>query len=95
VWLRRWGRYDVVNLSFINNPQMRFSENTHFTTTKRDVHSAGLARYREGVVGGWRMHVGEWSALPCGSAFEDAYAPFLVVFESRRSRFRSAHLTER
>jgi hypothetical protein len=49
-----------------------FAEGTAHTTTKRDVKHAGLARYRQGVVGGWLMelgvHAGEWSALPCGSA---------------------------
>jgi hypothetical protein len=29
-----------------------FAEGTAYTATKRDVHCAGLARYRQGVVGG-------------------------------------------
>jgi hypothetical protein len=29
-----------------------FAEGTAYTTTKWDVHRAGLARYRQGVVGG-------------------------------------------
>jgi hypothetical protein len=37
------------------------------------MHHAGLARYRQGVVGGGRLtelgvHAGEWIVLPCGSA---------------------------
>jgi hypothetical protein len=32
-----------------------FAEGTAYITTKWDVHRAGLARYRQSVVGGWRL----------------------------------------
>jgi hypothetical protein len=35
-----------------------FAEGTAYTTTKWDVHRAGLARYRQGVVGGWQLERG-------------------------------------
>jgi hypothetical protein len=40
---RVWGSIGSVEI---------FAEGTAYTTTKWDVHHAGLARYRQGVVGG-------------------------------------------
>jgi hypothetical protein len=42
---RAWGS--------IGSAEIRFAEGTAYATTKWDVHHAGLARYRQGVVGGW------------------------------------------
>jgi hypothetical protein len=43
-----------------------FAEGTAHTTTKRDVHHAGLARYRQGVVGGcWSLECMRASGARC------------------------------
>jgi hypothetical protein len=57
---------------FRNGSAEIFAEGTAYITTKRDVHRAGLARCRQGVVGGWWgclgwMRDARWRPLPRGT----------------------------